>query len=209
MTRGAEIKSLLCPAGLFRTRLGNCGGVGAVPGDGHLLPSLCSRGKMEMLIPSFQRYKSPIPRWLLGRGQGHQHRQRAAGSWASLPSPAAPANSSLCLHWGGGIGASLPGDLGVPKFFVSPNSSTPSRGRERFGVWLRVDVWQEGCRSCRGDQRCITFCFAPAEGDTPLPPIPPEVMASFGKRYLWVWDEARLFCPWGPAPSSAQGGSRG
>lgn len=117
----------------------------------------------------------------VGRGQGHQHRQRAAGSWASLPSPAAPANSSLCLHWGGGIGASLPGDLGVPKFFVSPNSSTPSRGRERFGVWLRVDVWQEGCRSCRGDQLCITFCFAPAEGDTPLPPIPPEVMASLGR----------------------------
>lgn len=81
MTRGAEIKSLLCPAGLFRTRLGNCGGVGAVPGDGHLLPSLCSRGKMEMLIPSFQRYKSPIPRWLLGgdRDISTDSGQRAAG----------------------------------------------------------------------------------------------------------------------------------
>lgn len=52
-----------------------------MPGDGHLLPSLCSRGKMEMLIPSFQRYKSPIPRWLWGgdRDISTDSGQRAAG----------------------------------------------------------------------------------------------------------------------------------
>lgn len=158
-----------------------------MPGEGHPLPSISSQGKVEMLIQSFQRCKPPIPWWLSGRGQGDQQKLGlggALGSWASLPSKTAQANSSLCLQWGGGIGASIPGDC-LPKFFHALLGTGE--------IWclalclcssplLQCRVWQEGCKSCTGDQLCISFCFAPAEGDTPpLPPIPPEVMTSLGR----------------------------
>lgn len=69
-----------------------------MPGERHPLPSISSQGKVEMLIQSFQRCKPPIPWWLSGRGQGDQQKLglgAALGSWASLPSKTAQANSSL------------------------------------------------------------------------------------------------------------------
>lgn len=202
-----EMQSLLRPAGLFRTRLAHAAGRALCWGINTASLPL-QPGEDGDVDPELSEVQSPVPCWLSGTatsaGAG------AVGSWALLPKRAGLIPPSVCSgdgqsgHHSQGTPPQIPPrppgdrrDLGFGSgLMLQPVPAVPCVAG-RMQVLHSASAVQQllVCPSRRWRSSSSSNC--------------PWCHGGFGKRCLWVWDGMRLFCLWGPAPSSAQGCSRG